>query len=160
MLDKLEGKEGSILLTNGIEGRNFKLDGNYAVPIGQDDPQVKIVQNDVDNAFIQLGTRYSVNGGFYPLKPADDGQAQADRAAQADGGRGPQDRRAQPGLTASSRRPTSRRARPSTRSSRTPGSSTCPATIDENGLKAEIKRWYAGGGTKVAQEINDLVLKK
>jgi len=29
--------------------------------------------------------------------------------------------------------------------------------IDENGLKAEIQRWYAGGGTKITQEINDLL---
>ena len=116
------------------------------------------LQNDVDKAFIQLGTRYSVNGGFYPLKPADDGQARADRAAQADGGRGPQDRRLQPGLSACRRRrPIWRRARRfDIDHRRTPGSSTCPATIDENGLKAEIKRWYDGGGTQIAQEINDL----
>ena len=39
-LDKLQSKEGSILLTNGIEGRNYKArDGKYAVLINQDDPQ-------------------------------------------------------------------------------------------------------------------------
>ena len=72
VLDKLESKQGSVLLTNGIQGRNFKVANNYAVPIGQDDSKVKVVQNDVDNAFIQLGTRASVGMGAYQLLPNDD----------------------------------------------------------------------------------------
>jgi putative aldouronate transport system substrate-binding protein len=32
-------------------------------------------------------------------------------------------------------------------------------TIDEAGLKAEIQRWYDGGGTKIAEEVDQLVKK-
>jgi putative aldouronate transport system substrate-binding protein len=32
-------------------------------------------------------------------------------------------------------------------------------TISEAQLKAEIQRWYDAGGTKIAQEVNELVKK-
>jgi len=156
VLDKLEGKEGSILITNGIEGRNFKLDGNYAVPIGLDDPQVKILQNDVQNAFIQLGTRYSVNGGYYPLKPADEAKRKLIEQRKPMEDEDLKTAVHNPALgviapTAIAQGPTLDTIIPDARVKYLSGE------IDENGLKAEIQRWYAGGGTKITQEINDLL---
>ena len=31
--------------------------------------------------------------------------------------------------------------------------------ITEDQLKAQIKRWYDGGGTQIAKEVNDLAAK-
>jgi putative aldouronate transport system substrate-binding protein len=156
VLDKLESKEGSILITNGIEGRNFKLDGNYAVPIGLDDPQVKIVQNDVSNAFIQLGTRYSVNGGYYPLKPAEEAKLKLIEQRKPMEDEDLKTAVHNPALsviapTAIAQGPTLDKIIPDARVKYLSGA------ITEDGLKAEIKRWYDGGGTKITQEINDLL---
>ncbi|GAB3931018.1 extracellular solute-binding protein [Kribbella albertanoniae] len=157
-LDKLQSKEGSVLLTNGIEGRNFKVEGEFAVPINQDDPKVKTIQNDVDKGFIQLGTRASVGMGAYRLKPADE----ASRAMRdkfdvlmnedlktavfnpAQGVLAP---------TATAKSQTLDTIIPDARIKYLSGA------ITEDQLKEQIKRWYDAGGTQVAQEVNDLVAK-
>lgn len=157
-LDKLQSKEGSILLTNGIEGRNFKQEGGYAVPINQDDAQVKVIQNDVDRAFIQLGTRASVGLGALPLKPADEPSRQLlelrDKLMQED-------------LKTAVHNPALAVVSPTfVQKGQTLNPIVSDArikflsgAITEEQLKAEIKRWYDSGGTQVAQEVNDLVSK-
>ena len=157
-LDKLESKEGSILLTNGIEGRNFKADGQYAVPINADDPKVKAIQNDVDKAFIQLGTRASVGLGAYALRPNDE----ASRAMRAkfDVLMNEDLKTAvfNPALsviapTAVAKGQTLDTIIPDARIKYLSGA------ITEDQLKAQIKRWYDGGGTQIVQEVNDLAAK-
>ncbi len=157
-LDKLASKEGSILLTNGIEGRNFKVDGEFAVPINQDDPKVKVIQNDVDKAFIQLGTRASVGMGAYRLKPADEAsRAMRDKFDVLMN----EDLKTavfNPALgviapTSIAKGQTLETIIPDARIKYLSGA------ITEEQLKAQIKRWYDGGGTQIAQEVNDLAAK-
>jgi putative aldouronate transport system substrate-binding protein len=158
VLDKLESDEGSALITDGIEGRNYKRDGKYAVPINQDDPQVKIVQNDVNNAFIQLGTRYSVNGGFYPLKPDDPAKLALIEQRKPMEDEDLKTAVFNPGYPVLPASPTylaqGPKLDPIIGDARVKYLS---GEIDENGLKAEIKRWYDSGGAKIAQEVNDLL---
>jgi putative aldouronate transport system substrate-binding protein len=158
VLDKLESKQGSVLLTNGIEGRNFKLDGQYAVPLGEDDAKVKVVQNDVDNGFIQIGTRSSVGLGAYPLKPADKESrlllAQRETLMREDlktAVNNPalpvvSDTYIQRGQTLDPIVPDAR-------------IKYLSGEITEEQLRAQVKRWYDSGGTQVTQEVNDLVSK-
>jgi putative aldouronate transport system substrate-binding protein len=158
ILDKLESDEGSALITNGIEGRNYKRDGEYAVPINQDDPQVKIVQNDVEKAFIQLGTRYSVNGGFYPLKPEEPAKLALIEQRKPMEDEDLKTAVFNPGYPVLPASPTYLELGPTLEAiigdARVKYLS---GAIDENGLKAEIKRWYDSGGTKITQELNDLL---
>jgi putative aldouronate transport system substrate-binding protein len=157
-LDKLESKEGSILLTNGIEGRNFKADGQYAVPINADDPKVKAIQNDVDKAFIQLGTRASVGLGAYALRPDDE----ASRAMRAkfDVLMNEDLKTAVFNPALSVIAPTSV-AKGQTLDTIIPDARIkyLSGAITEDQLKAQIKRWYDGGGTQIVQEVSDLAAK-
>jgi len=158
VLDKLESKAGSVLLTNGIEGRNFKLDGGAAVPINEDDPKIKVIQNDVDKGFIQLGTRASVGLGAYPVKPVDqpsrDLLALRDTLVQEDlktAVYNPalpvvSDAYIQRGQTLDPIIPDAR-------------VKYLSGAITEEQLRAEVKRWYDSGGSQVAQEVKDLVSK-
>jgi putative aldouronate transport system substrate-binding protein len=161
-LNKLESKEGSVLLTNGIEGRNFKkesLDGtDWAVPLNQEDPQVKVIQNDVDKAFIQLGTRASVGLGAYPLKPAD-----APKLALI--------QQRKPMEEEDLKTAVFNDVLPVLPSSKTYLAKNAQlesiigdarvkylsGQIDEAGLKAEIQRWYDGGGKDITAEVNELL---
>jgi putative aldouronate transport system substrate-binding protein len=157
-LDKLESKEGSALLSNGIEGRNFKLEGDTAALINQDDPNVKVVQNDVDKAFIQLGTRASVGLGQYRSKYPNDVQEklyeQQDQLMNEDLKTAVfnpalpvvSDTYIQKGATLD----------PIVTDARIKYLS---GAITEDQLRAEVKRWYDSGGTQVAQETNELVAK-
>ncbi|NUO60830.1 MAG: extracellular solute-binding protein [Hamadaea sp.] len=158
VLDKLESKEGSALLSNGIEGRNYKVENGKAVPINQDDPQVKILQNDVDKAFIQLGTRASVGvGQFAPAYGDEVSQKLYDLRATLM----TEDLKTavhNPALAVISPTLVQKGATlnliiPDARIKYLSGA------ITEDQLKAEIKRWYDSGGTQVAQETNDLVAK-
>jgi putative aldouronate transport system substrate-binding protein len=158
VLDKLQSKEGSVLLTNGIQGRNFKLDGKYAVPLGLDDPRIKSIQNDVDKAFIQLGTRSSIGLGAYPLRPENEPERrlieQRDSLMTEDLKTAVHN----PALavvapTAIEKGKTLDLIVPDARVKYLSGA------ITEDQLRAEVKRWYDGGGTQIAQEVNDLVAK-
>jgi putative aldouronate transport system substrate-binding protein len=158
VLDKLQGKEGSILLTNGIEGRNFKLDGGFAALINQDDPKVKVIQNDVDRAFIQLGTRASVGLGQIPSK-LPDAPSQAlyelkDKLMAED-------------LKTAVHNPALPVISPTYVQK---GQTLDPIVTDarikylsgaitEEELRAAVKRWYDSGGTDVAKETAELVAK-
>lgn len=157
-LDKLQDKTGSALLSNGIEGRNYKLDNGAAALINQTDPQVKVIQNDVDKAFIQLGTRASVGLGQYSIKYPDEVSQKLydQRKAQVE-----EDLKTavhNPALPVISPTIVQKGATlnliiPDARIKYLSG------TITEEQLRAEVKRWYDSGGTQVAQETNDLVAK-
>lgn len=157
-LDKLESKEGSILLTNGIEGRNFKVEDGKAVLINQDDPQIKVIQNDVDKAFIQLGTRASVGLGAYAPKYAD---AVSQNLYDLRDPLMLEDLKTavhNPALAVISPTLVQKGATlnliiPDARIKYLSGA------ITEDQLRTEIKRWYDSGGTQVAQETSDLVAK-
>ncbi len=157
-LDKLQSREGAALLTNGIEGRNYQREGDFAVPINELDPAVKIIQNDVDKAMIQLGTRYSVGRLAYPLKPGDEPARQLlelrDRLTQEDLKTAVHNP-ALPVLapTAVEKGQTLDLIVPDARIKYLSGA------ITEDELRAQVKRWYDSGGTQVAREVNDLVSK-
>ncbi|MGZ0153134.1 extracellular solute-binding protein [Kribbella sp. WER1] len=157
-LDKLESKEGSILLTNGIEGRNFKVDGNYAVPVNQDDPKVKAIQNDVDKGFIQLGTRASVGLGAYALRPNDEASRAMREKFDVLMNEDLKTAVFNPALsiiapTAIAKGQTLDTIIPDARIKYLSGA------ITEDQLKAQIKRWYDSGGTDIVKEVNDLSAK-
>ncbi|MEH1126984.1 extracellular solute-binding protein [Micromonospora sp. CPCC 206061] len=157
-LDKLQSNEGSALLTNGIEGRNYKLEDGKAALINQDDPAVKVIQNDVDKAFVQLGTRASVGLGQYPIKYPNEIEQKLydlrDTLMQEDLKTAVHNE-ALPVLapTQVEKGQTLDLIIPDARIKYLSG------TITEEQLRAEVKRWYDSGGTQVAQEINDLVSK-
>jgi putative aldouronate transport system substrate-binding protein len=159
-LDKLAGKEGQILLTNGIEGRNFKVEDGAAVLINQDDPKVKQLQDDVDKAFIQLGTQASVGtGGVAYPRVAPEEPYRKDLAERAE--RVAEDLKTavlDPSLPVVSPTAVEKGAtlNPIVTDARV---KYLAGQITEDQLKAEIKRWYDSGGTQIAQEINDLVAK-
>jgi putative aldouronate transport system substrate-binding protein len=157
-LNKLESHEGSVLLTNGIEGRNFRRDGDWAVLINQDDPQVKVVQNDVDKAFIQLGTRASVGLGAYPLKPEEPAKLaliEQRKPMEDEDLKTAVFNDVYPVLPASK----TYLAKNAQIESIIGDARVkyLSGAIDESGLKAEIKRWYDGGGAQITQEVNDLL---
>jgi putative aldouronate transport system substrate-binding protein len=158
VLDKLQSREGTILLTNGIEGRNFKVEGEFAVPINETDPQVKVLKNDVDQAFIQLGTKASVGMEVYKPKPVDEAKFALIKEREPLMVEDLKTAVHNPALgvvapTAISVGANIEKIVSDARVKYLSG------TIDEAGLKAEIKRWYDGGGTKIAEEVNQLVQK-
>ncbi|TCC48577.1 extracellular solute-binding protein [Kribbella capetownensis] len=157
-LDKLESKEGSVLLANGIEGRNFKADGQYAVPINETDPKVKAIQNDVDKAFIQLGTRAGVGIGAYQPRPNDATSRAMRESFDVLMNEDLKTAVFNPALsivapTAVSKGQTLDTIIPDARIKYLSGA------ITEDQLKAQIKRWYDSGGTQIATEVNDLAAK-
>ena len=157
-LDKLQSPEGSALLTNGIAGRNYNLENGAAVLINQDDPQVKVLQNDVDKAFIQLGTRASIGLGQYPFKYPDEITQQLFTVRDTLMKEDLKTAVYNPALpvvspTAVEKGQTLNLMIPDARIKFLSGQ------ITEQQLRAEVKRWYDSGGTQVAQEVNDLVAK-
>ncbi len=158
VLDKLQSPEGSALLTNGIEGRNYRLEGEFAVPIDETDPALKVVANDVEKAFIQLGTRASVGLPAHPVKPADEPSRlllEQRETLMAEDLKTAVHNPALPVVSDAYIRQgkTLDLIIPDARIKYLSGD------ITEDQLTAEIKRWYDGGGTQIAQETNDLVAK-
>ncbi|NUR87282.1 MAG: extracellular solute-binding protein [Nonomuraea sp.] len=158
VMDKLASKEGSVLTTNGLEGRNIKVAGGFAEPVNQDDAKVKTIQSDVDNAFVQLGTRYTVGLGVYPAKPPS--QAEQDNLKLRDELMNEDLKTAviDPSLPVIAPTQVSK------------GATLNPIVLDarmnylagkltEDQLKAEVKRWYDGGGTQIAAEIGQQLSK-
>ncbi|MFC0623981.1 extracellular solute-binding protein [Kribbella deserti] len=158
LLDKLASKEGQVLLTNGIEGRNFKAEGKFAVPINESDPKIQQIKNDVDKAFIQLGTKASVGMGAYTPKPNDEPSRLhyelRERLVAED-------------LKTAVHNPALGIVAPtSIEKGQTIETIVSDArvkflsgAINEDQLKAEIKRWYDSGGTQIVAETNDLYAK-
>lgn len=160
-LDKLATKEGQVLLQNGIEGRNFKVDnGDTATLINVDDPAVKTVQDNVDDAFIQLGTKGSVDTGgiAYQRVPPEEpyrNMVALQQKLMAEDLKTAVHNVALPVVAP-------------TQVQRGPQIDTIVSdarvkflsgAITEEQLKGEIKRWYDGGGTQIVAEINDLLSK-
>ncbi len=158
ILNKIASKECAILITNGIEGRNFKLEDGYAVPINQDDPEVKVIENDLDYAFVQLGMKYGVGSGVYQTKPESEAEQENLRL---------RDELMKLDLQTAVFDPSMAVISPTQVAK---GATLNPIVYDarlkylagqltEEQLKAEIQRWYDSGGTQVAQEINEAVSK-
>ncbi len=159
VLDKLEGPEGSTLLANGIEGRNFHLENGKR---GSDQPGRPQGQGRPERR--RQGVHPARHPGQRRARPV---PAQAARPAvpgavrpegQADE-RGPEDGGLQPGAPGHLARPYVQK-----------GATLDPIVTDarikflsgeitEDQLRAEVKRWYDSGGTQVAQEVNELVAK-
>ncbi|MEV5327801.1 extracellular solute-binding protein [Nonomuraea sp. NPDC052634] len=159
-LNKLASKEGQVLLANGIEGRNFKVEDGVAVLINQDDPKVKQLQDDVDKAFIQLGTRASTGTGGVayervpPEEPYRKDLEERKKRVEEDLKTAVWD------VSAPVVSPTAvakgATLNPIVTDARV---KYLAGQITEEQLKAEIKRWYDSGGRQIAQEIQDLVSK-
>ncbi|MBE1584825.1 extracellular solute-binding protein [Nonomuraea angiospora] len=159
-LDKLATKEGQVLLQNGIEGRNFKVEGDTASLINETDPKVEIVQKDVDNAFIQLSTKGTNDfGGLaYVRTPSGEPYKEMLKLQKQLMDEDLKTAVFNPALPVVSPTAVSRGAQidtiiPDARIKFLSGELT------EEQLKGEIKRWYDSGGTQVATEVNDLVSK-
>ncbi|MET7461858.1 extracellular solute-binding protein [Nonomuraea sp. NPDC005501] len=160
-LDKLATKEGQVLLQNGIEGRNFKVEnGDTAALINEDDPAVKTIQDNVDDAFTQLSTKGTIDIGGIAYQRVPSGEPyknmlklQKELVAE--------DLKTavhNVGLPVVSPTAVAKGALldtiiPDARIKYLSG------TFSEDQLKAEIKRWYDSGGTQVTAEVNDLVSK-
>lgn len=159
-LDRLASKEGAILLTNGIEGRNFTVEDGYAVRINENDPAVKTINNDVDWGFIQLGTTASVGvgGDAYELKPASQAEQDNLKLRKELETLDLQTAVHDPTLPYVSDTLTAKGAtlNPIVTDARV---KYLAGEISEDQLKAEIKRWYDGGGTQVVAEFQDLIAK-
>ncbi|MFC4010330.1 extracellular solute-binding protein [Nonomuraea purpurea] len=160
-LDKLATKEGQVLLQNGIEGRNFKVEnGDTAALINEDDPAVKTVQDNVDDAFVQFGTKGTVDIGGIAYQRVPSGQPYRDildlqkklveedlktavhNVALPVISKTQIEKGAQIDKIVSDARV-----------------KFLSGAIDEEGLKAEIKRWHDSGGDQVITEINEGLAK-
>ncbi|MEZ7123775.1 extracellular solute-binding protein [Nonomuraea sp. AD125B] len=160
-LDKLATKEGQNLVTNGIEGRNYKVEnGDTAALINEDDPAVKVIQDNADDAFIQLGTKGTVDIGGIAYQRVPSGKPYQDmltlqKKLMEEDLKTAVHNVALPVVsdTAVARGPQIDTIVPDARIKFLSGA------ITEDQLKGEIKRWYDSGGTQVTAEINDLVKK-
>ncbi|GAA3162255.1 extracellular solute-binding protein [Nonomuraea roseoviolacea subsp. carminata] len=160
-LDKLATKEGQVLLQNGIEGRNFKVEnGDTAALINEDDPAVKTIQNDVDNAFTQLSTKGTADIGGIAYQRVPSGEPykamlKLQKELMAEDLKTAVHNVGLPVVspTAVQRGPQIDTIIPDARIKYLSGQ------LDDEGLKAEIKRWYDSGGTQVTAEMNDLIAK-
>ncbi|GAA3239058.1 extracellular solute-binding protein [Nonomuraea helvata] len=160
VLDKLGTKEGQVLVQNGIEGRNFKAEGDTAALINETDPAVRVVQDNVDQAFTQLGFKGDTTYGGLAYARTPSGQPYKDMIKLGLDLMNEDLKTAvnNPALPVVSPTAVAKGAQlddiiPDARIKYLSGE------INEEQLKAEIKRWYDAGGTQVATEINDLVSK-
>ncbi|MDA0632894.1 extracellular solute-binding protein [Nonomuraea sp. MCN248] len=159
-LDKLASKEGSILLNNGIEGRNFKVEDGFAVKINESDPAVKVINNDVQFGFIQLGMTSSVGvaGDAYewmrPSQAERDWLRQRDELMELDLRTAVHD----PSLPVISQTAVDQGAtlNPIPTDARI---KYLAGDLTEEQFKAEIKRWYDSGGTQILAELQAGIAK-
>ncbi|TDC06706.1 extracellular solute-binding protein [Nonomuraea longispora] len=160
-LDKLATKEGQVLLTNGIEGRNFKVEnGDTAALINEDDPEVKTIQNDVDDAFIQLSTKGDVSIGGIAYQRVPSGEPYQKMLALQKELVEEDLKTAVHNVALPVISPTAvAKGAQIDKIVSDARIKYLSGTFTEDQLKAEIKRWYDSGGTQVAAEINDLVSK-
>lgn len=66
-IDKLNDKEMQILMNNGLEGVNFEVSDNFAVALGEDSNEIKLLASTV-RSFAQIGTNVAGNE-YYVAKP-------------------------------------------------------------------------------------------
>ncbi|GGL13099.1 extracellular solute-binding protein [Planomonospora parontospora] len=157
-LDRLATKEGQALLANGIEGRNFKLENGFDVPINDTDPAVKTINNDVDFAFIQLGTWATIGMGVYEQMPTNEAERENLRIRKELVELDLQTAVHNPALPIVSPAYVSKGAvlDPIVSDARV---KFLAGEITEEQLRAEVKRWHESGGDQVVAEINDLHAK-
>jgi putative aldouronate transport system substrate-binding protein len=155
VLDKMSSKEGQILLNNGIEGRNFKVTDGFAQPV-EGDEAAQVMRNDV-TSFAQLGT--SQNGNlFYQVVPAGQPERELFDLRQQVHRRDLETAVHNPALALVSKTYVEKGAQldqivADARIKFLAGQLT------EDGLKAEIRRWYREGGQQIVDEMNELQSK-
>jgi putative aldouronate transport system substrate-binding protein len=155
-LDKLSSKEGQILLNNGFENRNFTVQDGFAVTPASEDPPIKLINNDVV-AFAQFGTSSNGNRFYQPLPAgAPERQLYDQRVAFH-----------KKDLATAVYNP----AQPLISKTYVEKGAQLDQLIadarikylagqlDEEGLKAEIRRWYREGGQQIVDEMSELYAK-
>ncbi|MGW0803753.1 extracellular solute-binding protein [Nonomuraea sp. NPDC002799] len=160
VLDKLAAKEGSILLNNGIEGRNFKVEDGFAVKLNDQDQAMKVIANDVEKAFIQLGTTSSVGvaGDAYewmrPSQAEKEWIKERDELMELDLQTAVHD----PSLPVISTTAVEKGAtlNPLPTDARI---KFLAGEITEEQLKAEFQRWHDAGGTQILTELQAGIAK-
>ncbi|MBF8187910.1 extracellular solute-binding protein [Nonomuraea sp. K274] len=159
-LDKLGTKEGQNLVQLGIEGRNYEVVDNTATLINETDPVIRTIQDNADDAFVQLSFKgdLDIGGIAYPRTPS--GQPYKDTLKL-------QNELMAEDLKTAVHNPALPVISPTAVSKGGQIDTIIPdarikylsGAITEEQLKGEIKRWYDSGGTQVAAEVNDLVSK-
>jgi putative aldouronate transport system substrate-binding protein len=152
-LDKMNSKDVSILLNNGIENVNFTLVDGKAAPVTPETPESKAVSEDI-KSYAQLGTNVRSNE-FYPVKQASDYEQKVfdkrtDLMAQD--------------LKSAVYNPAAAFVSPTYVAKGAQLDNIVAdarikylaGQIDEQGLKDAIKLWDTSGGDKVKEEINKL----
>ncbi|MEV0386161.1 extracellular solute-binding protein [Nonomuraea sp. NPDC050643] len=160
-LDKLATKEGQVLLQNGIEGRNFKVEnGDTAALINEEDAAVRPVQDNVDDAFTQLSTKGTMDIGGIAYQRVPSGQPYRDildlqkKLVEEDL------KTAVHNVALPVVAPTQIEKGPQIDKIVSDARvKFLSGAIDEAGFKAEIQKWHDGGGTQIVTEINDLLAK-
>ena len=151
VLDKLSSAEGQRLLNNGIEGVNYELDGEQAVPIESE--EASVIQSDV-SAFAQIGSQSNGYLG-YPAKPEGEAEAALDEKRLAFHEEDMETAVFDPGAAYMSESYLQNGAIldqivVDARLKYLAGQ------IDEAGLEAELDRWTTSGGQQVVDEMNEL----
>ena len=152
-LDKMNSKEVSILLNNGIENVNFTVVDGKAAPVTPETAESKAVAEDI-KSYSQLGTNVR-NNEFYPVKQASDYEQKVfdkrtDVMAQD--------------LKSAVYNPAAAFVSPTYVAKGAQLDNIVAdarikylaGQIDEQGLKDAIKLWDTSGGDKVKEEINKL----
>ncbi|SDL01865.1 putative aldouronate transport system substrate-binding protein [Nonomuraea jiangxiensis] len=159
-LDKLGTVEGQNLVMNGIEGRNYQVVDNTASLINETDPAIRTIQDNADDAFVQLGFKGDTDIGGIALPRTPSGQPYKDMIKLQNELMAEDLKTAvhNPALPVISPTAVAKGAQidtiiPDARIKFLSGEMT------EDQLKGEIKRWYDSGGTQVTAEVNDLVAK-
>jgi putative aldouronate transport system substrate-binding protein len=153
VLDKLSSAAGQNLLNNGIEGQNYTVQDGFAVPVSSDTAAVKVLNNDF-MSFAQLGTQ---SNGYlaHVVRPA----GAPDRALldvrTQNAARDLKTAVYNPTLALVSKTYVQKGAQldqiiADARVKYLAGQ------LDENGLKAQIQRWYREGGQQIVTEMNEL----
>jgi putative aldouronate transport system substrate-binding protein len=156
VLDKLSSKEGQILLNNGIEGKSFTIQDGYAQGSGNTDSATKTLINDV-TSFAQLGTQSNGYLAYRALPPGTP-EKELDKARLAFHASDLKTAVYNPALPLVAQSYVQNGARldqiiADARIKYLAGQLT------EDGLKAEIRRWYSEGGQQIVDEMNQLNAK-
>jgi putative aldouronate transport system substrate-binding protein len=156
VLNKLSSKEGQILLNNGFEGKNFKVQDGYALGQNATDPAVKTITADV-MAFAQFGT---ASNGYLAYISLPAGKAEREQYEKRVKFHKEDEATAvhNPAQAIISKTQVAKGAQldqiiADARIKYLAGQ------IDEAGLKAEIQRWYSQGGQDIVNEMNEQYAK-
>lgn len=150
-LDKLSSEEGQRLLNNGIEGVNYEVDGDQAVPIESD--AATLVDSD-RSAFAQIGSQSNGYLGL-PVKPESEADAALDEKRKAFHEADLEHAVFNPGAAYMS---TSYLQNGAILDQIVVDARLkfLAGQIDEAGLTAELERWTSSGGQQVVDEMNEL----